>query len=304
MDEKQVVKVVNLLKKEKLTLDDLVNRTKIDKNKVSDMLKQMKHQGYDIIKKYNQYTLDTLPQCELILRSKKSNKLIHKTDLVTSDFHLNSYHCKERALKDIVTIAKKNKIKRIINAGDLFEGSGRMYKGQMHEIKQYKLQNMLDYVNKKLPQIADKNMLWEFISGNHDDDITDRYGINPIKYLSNERNDLLYLGRDVADIVEDGIVKRILHPEGGGAYALTYEIQKYIRNLSKDDMPDIIYAGHKHVFANFNYQGIQCVMVPSLQTTTPYLARKGIDSQQGCVLVDYSVKNGKVQDFKTELIKL
>ena len=41
-----------------------------------------------------------------------------------------------------------------------------------------------------------------------------------------------------------------------------------------------------------------------MQMTNPYLARKGIDSQQGVVDLEYTVKNGQVKAIQAKVIDL
>src|SRR4030043_469281 len=101
-----------------------------------------------------------------------------------------------------------------------------MYRGQMSEIKHYGFDKVLQYCVDTFP-VSDLET--KIISGNHDESWFKSDGADIVRAFAGQRDDITYLGFNVADVIHDGVRIRLLHPEGGGAYAKSYVSQKYIR---------------------------------------------------------------------------
>ena len=65
-------------------------------------------------------------------------------------------------------------------------------------------------------------------------------GSEIVKSIANQRDDIVYLGSDVADLKIGKIKIRLFHGKGGNAYARSYKIQKYLDAIPLEDRPQIL----------------------------------------------------------------
>ena len=71
---------------------------------------------------------------------------------IVSDTHLCSVEEKLSELHTFYAICKKVGVKTIFHAGDILEGSGRIYRGQLNEIHTYGAKRQSDYVIQNYPK--------------------------------------------------------------------------------------------------------------------------------------------------------
>ena len=83
----------------------------------------------------------------------------------------------------------------------------------------------MDYCVEKYPHFDGQTFV---ISGNHDDWWYKSAGSEIVKSIAKQREDIIYLGPDVADMKIGKLKIRLFHGKGGNAYAKSYKIQKYL----------------------------------------------------------------------------
>jgi hypothetical protein len=73
--------------------------------------------------------------------------------------------------------------------------------------------------------------------------------------MTREGKHFVYLNSMAGDIIIGGVVKRMLHLAGGGAYAKSYPGQVYLRNLFDSRGEDVWVRGNKYRlrFAQFGH---------------------------------------------------
>lgn len=286
------------LKKGKYSQKELSDLLEIDRRETREVLNTIEAAGYILqsqkVGNEQLYFIgrQTVSGETHYISGAKNKATTLKWGLV-GDTHLNSWHHNKEALDSFYADAKKAGIQKYIQVGDVQEGNGKMYREQMLELKLFGFDKVADHVVKEYPK--EGNLETILIGGNHDDSWVKQEGADIVKAIASERKDMKYLGMYVADIVEDGVRFRMLHPEGGGTYARSYTIQKYIRNLMPEDRPDVIIYGHLHQFLHMNEQGVEVIGLPAFQSATGWLARKGIQSQVGGVIADFDIEKGKLQ---------
>ena len=205
------------------------------------------------------------------------------------DTHLCSKEERLEALYTFYEMCKKEGVKDIYHAGDIMAGQG-VYRGQEYEIHTFGADNQVDYVVKNYPKVD--GITTHFILGNHDYIYYKQIGLDVGKMIAQDREDMNYLGVFQADVMVNNIpLIRLLHPDGGMAYAMSYRMQKYVEQISSNKKPRIILAGHQHTAMSFFYRNIYVVQVGAFEGQTMLILRKGINPVTGGYIITVKVSN-------------
>ena len=136
-------------------------------------------------------------------------------------------------------------------------------------------------------------LTYYMLGGNHDYWHVVNSGIDAVAKLCAGREDMVYLGYDVADIpLTDRVDIRLWHPSGGVPYAMSYRLQKALeqtafeeltRAVTENENPRlrILLAGHMHIEVKFNRGPMLAAQVGCFEGMTNYLKRKGLYPQIG-----------------------
>ena len=109
--------------------------------------------------------------------------------------------------------------------------------------------------------------------------------------IARQREDIHYLGPDVADMKIGNLKIRLFHGAGGSSYAKSYKIQKYLDAMPVDERPDILQTGHVHQ-AFFMKQGhTYCMQTSCLEDQTPYCRGLGLANEKSCWWLDVDFDN-------------
>lgn len=241
----------------------------------------------------------TEKQLERILVAKKSRKIVplkikigqtYKFAAI-GDTHLCSHQEKLEALYGFYNICKKEGIKDVYHAGDILEGQSTYY-GQEYEIHTFGADNQVRYCVENYPKV--KGITTHFITGNHDYAFYKKLGVDVGKHIAAQRDDMNYLGAFEADIFWKKIrLIRLVHPDGGMPYALSYRLQRYVEQIASGSKPKIILAGHLHTQYQMDYRNIFIFGVGCFQGQTPFILRKGINPTIGGWIITIKVLDDK-----------
>jgi hypothetical protein len=182
----------------------------------------------------------------------------------------------------------------------------------------YAGQDMLEAAYDVFEYPRRKGVTTHFILGNHDMSFWKRAGINIGPKIAEARDDMFYLGVEEADIIfkgEDGrsAKVRLIHPGKGTAYAISYQIQKYIESLTGGNKPHVLLVGHYHKTELLpQYRNVYAVQAGTLERQTPFMRARNIAAHMGFWIIEFSVHMGfwiiefsvnvpkKVSRFKAE----
>lgn len=225
-------------------------------------------------------------QLRKIVRGKKSNPRILKQELsdntfmfgIVSDTHLCSIHEKLDELFTFYEICRKEGIETIVHAGDLLAGV-QVYRGQEQEIHTFGAKKQVDYVVKNYPMLY--GIKTYFITGNHDLVYWHKMGMDIGEMVSAQRDDMVYLGQYSGDLIMNGVNIRLVHPDKGGAYAISYNLQKIVEQIPSGKKPHIFVAGHYHTSLYFFYRLIHLFQAGCFESQSLFLLRKGINPTIG-----------------------
>lgn len=215
------------------------------------------------------------------------NNLDHLKLLLISDTHLASKYDRLDILNYLYDEADKKGINYVLHSGDLTEGlSGRPQ--QLYELKEASYTGQRDYVIDKYPKADIPTYV---IAGNHDQWWIKQCGADICRDISNNREDLIYLGSDCEDLKIGKLRIRLYHGTGGGAYAKSYKLQKYLDSVPMEERPHILQTGHIHQAFYMKQGNTHCFQTSCLQDQTPYERSKGLSNDKSCWWVDVYMDN-------------
>jgi len=197
---------------------------------------------------------------------------------VIADTHLCSKFEKLDELHTFYAICKKIGIKHIVHAGDIIAGQG-IYTGQENEIHTFGADSQVRYVVENYPKI--EGIKTHFITGNHCLSYFKKSGVDVGEKISAQREDMNYLGQYQGNIEIGGVKIRLLHPDGGGAYAISYKGQKIAEQIPSGQKPHLLVLGHYHTSVYFFYRNMHILYAGAFEGQSSFLLRKGINPSIG-----------------------
>jgi predicted phosphodiesterase len=278
--------------------------------RVDDILKELNIKEYELcgliemMKKYG-YLYEIIGEKVVKLAQKKRSevyevpsKLEHLKLLLISDTHLASKYDRLDILRYLYAKANEKSVDYVLHSGDLTEGvSGRPQ--QQYELRELSYTGQRDYVIDKYPK---SDIPTYFISGNHDAWWIQRCGADICKDIANHRPDLHYLGSDCEDLKIGKLKIRLYHGKGGGAYAKSYKLQKYLDSIPAEELPHILQTGHTHQAFYMKQGKTHCFQTSCLQDLTPFERSMGFNNDKSCWWVDVDMDDrGNPVKIKQEL---
>lgn len=232
-----------------------------------EIVKGFKHPNKAQIKKYN---LDTGTNFKFA---------------ILGDTHYGNKSTDKYALQTFYDFAYKQNVRQFFHCGDLIDGSPNMHKGMIYE--QYAVgfsEQAKDVVNDYPHK---KDAITYYITGNHDQSYKKDNGARLEELVSKERQDMVFLGEDEADVeFGNGSKLRLLHPGGGSSYATSYRLQKIIESYSGNTKPNILAAGHFHKSMQMFYRNVFGILVGTFEHQTPFMRGKGLSAHMGGWIVE------------------
>lgn len=127
-------------------------------------------------------------------------------------------------------------------------------------------------------------------------------GSEIVKAIAKQRDDIIYLGSECADLKLGKVKVRLYHGKGGSAYALSYKIQKYAEKIPVSERPAILQTGHIHQSFYMKQDDMHCFQTSCLQDLTPYGRSCGFSNDKSCWWLDVESDNkGKIINIDMEL---
>jgi len=218
---------------------------------------------------------------------------------IVSDTHLGSKHQQITLLNTAYEIFSTENVDFVVHVGDLSEGSGAHYGGQIQELFLYTFDDQVRYIVSVYPKLKNGRKTY-LITGDHDLDWYKQGGRDIGEAISEQRPDIIYCGQAGAYLKLEG--KNLIylhHPDGGAAYAKSYKAQKVIENFAPENKPQIYISGHYHSVAGYmKIRNVQWISPGAMQAQTQYLLRKSVEVVLSFVVVELTLdKNGSIRTF-------
>ena len=216
-----------------------------------------------------------------------------------SDTHLCSKYDRVDILRYIYEKADKNGVKIVLHSGDFTDGRSNRPE-HIYELKETSFDGQIDYCVDKYPYVD--GITTYAIQGNHDDWWYKSTGSEIVKAIANRRDDIVYLGSDVADMKIGKLKVRLFHGKGGNAYAKSYKVQKYLDSIPLEERPHILQTGHIHQSFYMKQDDTHCFQTSCLEDLTPFARSMGFANDKSVWWVDVEMNDkGQIQNITQEL---
>lgn len=178
----------------------------------------------------------------------------HLKFALLADTHLGNKQCAKKELSDFYKKAWEEWVEAFIHCGDLVDGTGHVFKGQVYELENVGYDEQLKATVNDYPYYGDVKTY--VIGGNHDESFLKENGANIIKNIANLRDDIIDMGFYDARIKLNGVDINAHHWGKSQAYAKSYHAQKLIENIDTRNQPDIFASWHRHDALYMAYRNI------------------------------------------------
>lgn len=222
---------------------------------------------------------------------------------IVSDTHLGSLYEDLDLLSFAYDEFQREGITTVYHLGDFLEGE-KLYRGQEYEVHKHGADEQVEHAIAVYPKVD--GIKTHFITGNHDMSFWRLSGLSVGKVLSGKRDDLIFLGNEIADEVVEvnggRVTIRLIHPSRGTAYALSYFPQKYIETLV-ERKPHLVLIGHFHKAEYMFYRGTHVLQASCLQFQTPYMQRKSISAIRGFWIMELNGRDCKQRFYPGRVVE-
>lgn len=228
----------------------------------------------------------------------------HSKFLLGGDTHIGHIKYDRPLLKLAADIAREEKVDFFAHTGDIFDGWYQNRPSSIFEQDAIGFDRQMDLAVEQLKQF-DCPIL--YITGNHSYNTFVRgAGIEAGPYLQSRLKDVgvesKFLGNAEGDIFIGKTHLRLLHPDGGTAYAISYKPQKIIESLESGQKPNILGIGHFHKAEYLFYRNVHCLQTGTFCGQTKFMKGKGIPAHKGFWVVDlYTKKDGQIDGIVPKL---
>jgi predicted phosphodiesterase len=214
--------------------------------------------------------------------------------LIVSDTHLGDRQCKLKELKQTYHIAREEGCEIALHAGDWIAGIG-IYKGQHNDLSHHTIEDQLKLLEDEYP----RDLETIGITGNHDTDgAVQLAGMNIGREIMERRQDISIVGDYLGKVKLGDVRVHLQHGDGGGAYAKSYRLQKYIEALPSHKKPHIYALGHYHTAVFSQIRDIMGLTAGCFQGDNNFSRRKALEAAIGGWIVEYTSKTHRKKGTK------
>ena len=272
-------KIKYLINKKK-TFNEICETLNLKSYELIGIIKEMHEHGHLI--DYHDGEIIKLKSPKLSDLYEIKSDLEHLKLLLISDTHLASKHDRIDILNYLYDKAEHKGINHILHSGDFTDGRSTRPE-HIYELKEHSFTGQVDYCVDKYPRYSGKTYV---IGGNHDAWWYKSTGSDIVKEVSNKREDIIYLGQDVADMKIGKLKIRLFHGKGGSAYSKSYKIQRYVDAIPTEELPHILQTGHIHDSFYMTKGNTHCFQTSCLEDLTPYATSQGFSNTKSVWWVD------------------
>lgn len=295
--EKEIINKIKYLINKKKTLKEICEELELKDYEVIGLVELMKQDG-ELLDYVNGEVIKLKKPIQNNDIYELPNNMEHLKLLLISDTHLCSKYDRLDILNYLYDKAEDKGIKHILHSGDFTDGKSNRPE-HIYELKEVSYDGQVEYCVEKYPTFSGKTYV---ISGNHDNWWYKSIGSEIVKSIANRRDDIIYLGSDVADMKIGKLKIRLFHGNGGNSYAKSYKIQKYLDTIPLNEKPDILQTGHIHQAFYYKQDNTHCLQTGCLEDLTPYARSLGFSGEKTCWWLDVDFDDkGNIYSIKPEL---
>lgn len=216
-----------------------------------------------------------------------------------TDLHLGSKFTRPDDIISAFKFARREGCEMITVAGDVFEGMSAR-QGHIYELSHIGYSSQLDHGREvfsysELPTYA--------ISGNHDEWFIKSNGAYIVKQLAESIPNMTYLGENYGSLSLNGAKYELFHGlDSGGAYAMSYRVQKIIEAYEGGSKPQILGTGHDHKAGYFFIRNVHAFLGGCMQTQSDWMRQTRKAAMKSFWVIEALIEAGEVKRLKMELI--
>jgi predicted phosphodiesterase len=245
-----------------LSLEELCDRFTLPPRKVRDLVSRAQKAGYRIELTGGMvgYTPPVPVRGERKVIAQPGEEHAYA---VVSDIHIGSKYCLEDQFRDFVQRAYDEGVRTIFCPGDILDG---VYRHSRWEESHHGFDAQARRAAEVFPQL--EGLKYVGIVGNHDETFEKESGLDVCRAIEDVfrrsgRDDLTLLGARGAYVRfapkgGRGVLIELWHPLGGGAYAVSYKLQRHVEEYGVGQKPDFMFAGHWHQQCYVVRRGVHC----------------------------------------------
>jgi hypothetical protein len=233
---------------------------------------------------------------------------------VVSDTHCeNLFHCHDE-LEGVYDFFAREGITTVLHAGDLSDGpANRGFRGHANEVREdcHTARQCARHIVETYPrrdgmctlfiESGKSHAGWAYAADGFDmgGSVSNGFGctkVGPrgdVAEWVDGREDMEFLGYDERTILmgpESRTRVCLHHPDGGSAYAVSYQPQKWAESIEGGSKPHVGILGHYHKCLYIRPRNIQVVSAECMCWQTPFMRRKRIEAHVGFFLMELTVE--------------
>ena len=264
-----------------------------------DKLKQ------EIVKTYSPEELRNLLTHIQTHTNKEIDKVIgekcHLKFWLLADTHLGNKQSAKKELEDFYKKAWDEWVEAFIHCGDLVDGTGHVFKGQVYELEN------VGYDEQLKTAVNDYPYYWDIktyvVWWNHDESFLKENWANIIKNIANLRDDIIDMWFYDARIKLNGVDINAHHWWGNMSYAKSYKPQKLIENIDTRNQPNIFASGHWHDALYMAYRNIHTFLPWAFLKQNMLAKRFNLGTTIGWWIVEVDIKEDGSSEIEMKFIQ-
>lgn len=300
-DKKLLLEKIKELCKKEISLSDLAETLELNKYETLSLLKELENDKENIIKKVKDDDIYLFNNGE---RKNEDNYYHFETDenneikfTLISDTRIGSKYQQISILNDIYKKSAELGIDKVIHCGNITEGLYPVKNKYSNTLFLDDTMRQVNYVVENYPYI--EGIKTYFINGTKDETHFKNDGINIGKRISEERDDMIYLGTNTCHITIDKVNMLLINLNLAKTYTISYRPQQFINSMRSEDKPNILLYGGLLEMQKFNYRNVNCISVPSVVATTDEMTQKRYSNNIGAWYITIKVnKKGYLESIK------
>jgi len=218
---------------------------------------------------------------------------------VISDTHWGNRVSDKGLYEHAVKEFKRRKVDFVTHVGDVCDGLYTNRPGHVYELEAIGADEQMNLAADLLSQIDQPIFM---ITGNHTRNTFHRNaGLEIGHSLERMVDGLHYIGNGEGDIeLNRGVKLKLMHPDGGTAYAISYKSQKLVESFGGGEKPHILEIGHFHKAEYIFYRNIHVIQAATLCGQTPFMRGKQLPAHKGFWICTANIGKRGVAKFTPE----
>ena len=309
--DKQTLDKLRYLINKKRSVEEICSILEVEINTLYEMVLYLKAQGkpYDIIDNVPQRVKPDCPGIPAVthlnIREKFNSEMTIEEKprfsiCLLSDVHYGSLYDRPDIMARIYRECENRGINHIFCSGDFTNGNYSNRPEFLACSRIYKSEDMIDYVANIHP--TSDTIKFYTIAGNHDTSFLCIEGIDVIAKIAELRNDIVYLGHDLADICLGPLRMRMYHGYDRKRPSIEDRLTRLYNKIEDDFKPDILQIGHIHHSLYMPIGTTHIFQTAALIDALPVEFSHNMPCERSCWFVTFEYdEEGKIRKVNPEL---